>query len=107
MRSRMDELTLLAEENDGLFTPQEARGAGVLVRKRNARLSSRLGDPGGVARRTRKSGDRIRLSDQDRGRNRRKVSRFCRKNFSELGILVVNRRQTITRVTCRFSSVME
>jgi predicted transcriptional regulator of viral defense system len=29
MRSRMDELTLLAEENDGLFTSQEARRAGV------------------------------------------------------------------------------
>jgi predicted transcriptional regulator of viral defense system len=30
MRSRMDELTLLAEENDGLFTSREARSAGVL-----------------------------------------------------------------------------
>jgi predicted transcriptional regulator of viral defense system len=30
MRSRMDELTILAEENDGLFTSQEARDAGVL-----------------------------------------------------------------------------
>jgi predicted transcriptional regulator of viral defense system len=30
MRSRMDELTALAEGNDGLFTSQEARDAGVL-----------------------------------------------------------------------------
>jgi predicted transcriptional regulator of viral defense system len=30
MRSRMDELTLLAEENDGLFTSRDARDAGIL-----------------------------------------------------------------------------